>query len=297
MMRNRQYVYQNEENLGEGASGAGVVTEGGFPETAPESTDDGVNWGEVTQDFDASDDDGFEGDEAVVEAPAPATTEAPTPPTTPAVETPATTTPATSQEEPLPPAPAVTATTPEAYQEWRQNRITQLEQTYALDEASANAMLTEPETVLPKIAAQLHVAVLENAMRAMQAMVPVMVQQMSYHSTVESKAKNLFTSVNPDLADPKLEPVILELGGVYRNVNKAASPEVAAQAIGNLVRAALGIAAPAPAGYSAQPAATPHSMPAVVPFSPARGAGGGQAPAAVSNPFDALSREMEAEGW
>jgi hypothetical protein len=164
---------------------------------------------------------------------------------------------------------------------------------YALDQEAADAMLTEPELVLPKLAAKVHMEVMENSMRAMQAMMPVMMQQVQYHTEREGKAKNLFTAVNPDLADPRYEPAIMELGTVYRNVNRTAPPEVAAQAIGNLVRAALGIAAPG----AVAPQPQQMAQPVVAPFSPARGAGGGNAPARPSNPFEALAMEMEKEDW
>lgn len=299
MWRNKFLRLQAEETGGETSSGAGPVMEELSPgEPASEATADDVNWGDIAQDLVNEDEGQFEGDETVVEeTPAAAPTTPTETPAEPATTTPEPTPQPTKVEEQVPLAPEVPTTTAEQYAAWRTDRLGQLEKLYALDEAAATAMLTEPETVLPKVAARLHIEVLENAMRAMQAMVPVMVQQLSHHTTVESKAKNMFTSINPDLADPKLEPVILELGAVYRNVNKTAPPEVAAQAIGNLVRAALGIAAPAGGAPSAPVQQVPQGAPAVVPFSPARGAGGGQAPVTSSNPFEALAREMENEGW
>lgn len=284
---------------GEGADLGGspdsvIPSSAGMDDSASDSTDDDVNWTDIAEDF-ATEDSEVEGDEVVVEAPvvteAPAAAPAPAP-TTPAV-------PPLPQAAPAPtapvetPAPTPANVSPEDYGNWRNSRLSQLEQVYALDQEAADAMLTEPELVLPKLAAKVHMEVMENSMRAMQAMVPVMMQQVQYHTEREGKAKNLFTSVNPDLADPRYEPAIMELGAVYRNVNRTAPPEVAAQAIGNLVRAALGIAAP---GVVA-PQPQQQVQPVVAPFSPARGAGGGNAPARPSNPFEALAAEMENEDW
>lgn len=269
-------------------------------DSASDPTGDDVNWGSVNEEFDAEEVE-VEGDEVVVEAApevVPPTPAAPTPTPAPAAATPpqapvAAPAPVTPPVASPPPAPTAS---PDEYSAWRTTRLTQLEQAYALDQEAADAMLTEPETVLPKLAAKVHMEVLENSMRAMQAMVPVMLQQVQYHTEVEGRAKSLFTSINPDLADPRYEPAIMELGAVYRNVNKAAPPEVAAQAIGNLVRAALGIAAPQAQG-SFQAAPVQAMQPSVVPFSPARGAGGGNAPIRPSNPFEALAQEMENEDW
>jgi hypothetical protein len=263
-------------------------------DSASDSTGDDVNWTDIAEDFE-TEDLAVEGDEVVVEetkveipaAPTPAQPPATPAPTPPAAETPAPVAPVA----PTPP-PAATVST-EEYSTWRNSRLSQLEQVYALDQEAADAMLTEPELVLPKLAAKVHMEVMENSMRAMQAMMPVMMQQVQYHTEREGKAKNLFTSVNPDLADPRYEAAIMELGTVYRNVNRTAPPEVAAQAIGNLVRAALGIAAPG----AVAPQPQQMVQPMVAPFSPARGAGGGNAPIRPSNPFEALAMEMEKEDW
>lgn len=281
-----------------GAEDGGAA--GGAPAVAAEpadaSTEADVNWAGMADsllaDDAGEDDDGVvEGDAEVVEAPAVAS-EA-TPPAapvaeTPPVETPAvppTPTPPTAETPATPPTPATPA--PD-YTAWRTERLGQLEQQYALNEADATAMLTEPETVLPRLAAQVHMEVLESAMQGMQAMMPVLMQQLNQHTELNNRAKNLFTSINPDLADPQFEPAILQLGQVYRNVNARATPEEAARAIGNLVRSALGIAAPAVAAPS--PAAPTPAAP--VPFTPARGGGSGNAPIPSSNAFTQLANEF-----
>lgn len=283
--------YRNEEP----GDMPGDTSAGAVSDSAEESTDSDVNWEGIGEEFLAEDSGlDIEGDAEVVEPaptePAPAPTPAPAPaPTEPAPA------PAPASTEPVTPAPVAPTASNEEYSAWRESRLTQLESVYALDQEAANAMLTEPETVLPKLAAKVHMEVLENSMRAMQAMVPVMMQQIQHHTEINSRAKNLFTSINPDLADPRFEGAIMELGTVYRNVNRNAPPEEAARAIGNLVRAALGIAAPAQGQAPAAPRA-PAPAPAA-PFAPARGAGGGAIPAAPSNPYEMLAQEMLNEDW
>lgn len=287
-----RYMGPEDEGMGSTASGD---TETGV-DSASESTDEDVNWGGIAEEFVAADNE-VEGDEVVVGEGAPAADAAPAaaPATTEPATTAPTPTPPASTESVAPPPVAPTASN-EEYGAWRENRLSQLEQVYALDQEAANAMLTEPETVLPKLAAKVHMEVLENSMRAMQAMVPVMMQQIQHHTEINSRAKNLFTSVNPDLADPRYEGAIMELGAVYRNVNRTAPPEEAARAIGNLVRAALGIAAPQ-GGQGVQAPVQQVVQQAVAPFAPVRGAGGGQIRSAPSNPFEALAAEMENEEW
>lgn len=280
-----------------GGGETSYVAETQTTETADSSTDEDVNWGGIADEL-IADDSAVEGDEVVVE----------TKVETPVVETPTETAkPAETQADtpqepsPAPSAPAVappavpTATT-EEYSSWRANRLTQLEQMYAVDEESATALLTEPELVLPKLAAKVHMEVMENSMRAMQAMVPVMMQQIQQHADLNNQAKGLFHGTNPDLVDPSYEPMIMEMGQAFRRVNPNASPEQASKAIGNLVRAALGIAAPQ-AAPSGTPASVQQRQPPVVPFSPARGAGGGSVPVRSGNLFEALAEEMEKEDW
>ena len=283
----RRFLAEATDGLEGGASVSSFVDEAPAAEpVVEEESSETINWGEMAEAADR--DDELEGDEAVVEEPAPApATEAPT--ETPPTEAPAAETPATpaAPVEPVPPTPAPT-TTPEDYAAWRSTKVSQLETAYALDEASAQALLTEPETVLPKLAAKVHMEVLENAMQAMQAMMPVMMQQIQQHSTVETQARNLFASINPDLTDPSFEPAIMQFGQVYRKVNPNAPAAEASRAIGNLVRAALGIAAPGPAAVAAS-APAPE---APIPFTPARGAGGGRAPVPSGNPFEQLASEF-----
>lgn len=294
-MFKRFWVLMNEADAGEGGGVSAGSAADSVDDSALDSDEADVNWGDVADEF-VAEDTAVEGDLEVVEP-----AEETPPAAAPAAE-PASGEPKPAAQEPTAPTPVQPVTpppmptaSPEEYQTWRTNRLTQLEQNYALDPESATALLTEPETVLPKLAAKVHMEVLENSMRAMQAMVPVMMQQVSHYNEVNSRAKNLFTSVNPDLADPRLESTILELGTVYRNVNKTAPPEQAARDIGNLVRAALGLTAPAPQGQMPgvqAPVQTPTRQAPAAPFVPARGSGGGYQPSRPSNPYEQMALEM-----
>lgn len=258
-------------------------------ESAEASTDAEVNWSE----FDEGDDETLEGDSLVV-ADSPPSVQPPAEAQAPA-EQPVAQAPEVPQ---TPPTPTVAPSEPpvdpaaqaEAYKTWRAERLTELESQYALDEASAVTLQTDPEKVLPALAAKVHMEVMESAMRAMQHMLPTVLGRLQQGSELNTRAKNLFTTTNPDLADPQYEGAILQLGQVYRSMNKTAPPEEAARAIGGLVRAAYGLVGPgsAPAaGSPASPAPVTQSG-----FVPARGSGGAARPAPSTNPYSAMAEEM-----
>lgn len=290
-MRFRYPLLSPDEGFTGSAGGGGEPT---AQETSPadSSTEDSVNWEAMDSSFSDDDAETVEGAEEVIpleekpvrvsEAPA-----AEVPSISAPVQTP------TTPQVPAASAPETPAEPTPSYTEWRAQRLTQLEQMYALDEASAVAALTEPENVLPKLAAKVHLDVLESSMRAMQAMLPTVLGQIQQGTELNTRAKNLFTSVNPDLADPQYEGAIMQLGQVYRSMNKTAPPEEAARAIGSLVRAAYGIVQ--------QPAAVqapaPRQGPQVLPFTPARGSGGVSQGTVSSNPYEQLAAEMEKEDW
>lgn len=281
--------------MNDGSSPEGEVSVVESPEGAqPAEESSSVNWEDFNDSFNEEVDDvekTVEGDVAIAQpemAEAKAVPE--TVPETAAatIENPAKT---PEQPEPVTPPTVEGQKTPSAeeYQTWRNQRLTELEQQYALDEAAASAALTEPETVLPKLAAKVHLEVLESSMRAVQAMLPAMMQQMQAGTALNERAKGLFASVNPDLADPQYEGAILQFGQLYRSMNRTAPPEEAARAIGNLVRSAYGLvpSMPAPTQQTVAPVATP--------FIPVRGGGSAGRPLASVNPFEQMAAEFEME--
>ena len=294
-----KYYKQNEAN-GEADGGAGGSSSDSSGSSA-DSAGEPVNWAGLDEDFDAED-VSVEGDTEVVESPktepavkteepaAGATPPAVTPPVTPPVVPPVQPAAEVPPQPSAQPAPAQPEQ-PADYQAWRQNRETELASTlYAINEADAQALLTEPETVLPRMAARMHMEVMESTMRALQSVLPQAIQGYTQHEQANTQAKQFFTGVNPDLANPAYEPYILQFGEVYRKVNPTAGPEEAAKAIGALVRSALGIAAPqqgiAPPPQQVSQPATP------VPFTPARGSGTGNPAPTPANQFVQLANEF-----
>lgn len=122
---------------------------------------------------------------------------------------------------------------------WQNAEVEKLIPTYQLTDEEANAVQTEPETVLPKMAAQLQVRITESVYQGINTILPQLMQQFTVQQTAEQQQKEAFFSVNPDLNDPKYESAVLTVGQMFRQVNPKASPEEAIREIGVLARTAL----------------------------------------------------------
>lgn len=288
----------------------GVVTEGGGPASFAEGpaisspADEGdsssdVNWSDIATELEQGDDSAFaEGDTEIVESAPP-----PPPPesapeavaSAPAGETPPLApSPVAPTTEAVPQAPvSVAPETPKVdYAAWRGEQISKLEGMYKLSDETAEQLLSEPEVVLPRIAAQLHMAVTEAVLQSVNSALPHVIQSIQQTDTVEKSAQKLFDEANPDLVDPKYRDGIFRVGTMYRQMNPNATPQEAARVIGNMVRTAYGLqASAAPAvGVSAAP---PPSAPTPAPYVPSRGGGGGVTPSAPSNVWSQLALEID----
>lgn len=266
---------------------------------AEEGATSDVNWADMAADSDDEDagrtvegefevaGEGAEAsDESVPEVPeTPAAPETPAEPAAPVPTEPV----APVQPQTPPPAvpepPPAQAPAPSLdYDSWRTQHLSGLEKHYALDAETAQALLTEPETVLPKLAAQVHFEVTENVLKAVHQMMPGLITQLSRNTEVETKAQNAFFEKNPDLKGVD-QAKILQIGAMFRQVNPTADADTTIVTIGNMVRTALGLPAAGSAGQGAAPNAP--AQPVVQPFAPARGGGGGVAPraSAQANPW------------
>lgn len=261
----------------------------------PASGESDVDWGALTGDVEPGSDDS-ESDEAPASAPAPAPSPAPAAakPTTPAVTPQAKT---TSPEDPAeqapeldaegnpvvkapPEEPAETQLTPEQiaardaklakdFEAWEEAQLTSLTEQYKIGEEDATRLQTEPELVLPQLAAKMHMEVMKQVVTAVQRLIPQMVTPALQQKDAEKGAKELFYGKNPDLV--KYETQVLQAGAMFRKMNPKASPEEAAEKIGNIVRATLGLAPVSTTPGKAAATTTPKKT---TPHKPA-GAGGG----------------------
>lgn len=234
---------------------------------------------------------------AVVTPATPAVT-APATPATPAAGV--TTTPVTPAAPATPVTPPVdTAETVEqrrlAAEQAVQQHEERLAQYYALPEDLAAQLQTEPELALPKLAAKMHMAVINEAMARLNLMLPQSLESYNQVQRAETQAKDAFYQRWPTLKN--YEEQVLQMGRMFRQTNPNALPEEALDRVGKMVHMALGLPLPAEAGHT--PSATPVTPPAAprAGFRPATvGAGGTAAPAAVStNPYEQLAEDFKAE--
>lgn len=176
----------------------------------------------------------------------------------------------------------------EDFAKWEQAETARLAEVYAFDEETASRLQTEPELVLPQVAAKLHIEVVKNALQAVQRMLPQVIPQLLQQQNVEKTAEEKFYSVNPDLK--KYHKQVIQAGKMFRKLNPKATPDDAAKKIGDMVRLSLGLeplkADPAANGKPAPAPAKPAGRAA--PHKPAMpGTGGGvKAPAKAAPATD-----------
>lgn len=200
------------------------------PPAEPQGDDDSAKWVDFLSENDEEpahlDDEEFSGaeepaipEEALQSQETPAVPEGQETPTAPVV----------------PPTPVVT---PEQLQEYKEKFSAALEAHYAFDEEQATALQVEPEKVLPKLAARLHMEVLDNVMQHVYNALPNVIQSYTEMSSREQKAQEEFYSVWPELKG--YDQQVLQMGQMYRQMNPAATPQEAIQRIGEMTMAALG---------------------------------------------------------
>lgn len=147
----------------------------------------------------------------------------------------------------------------EDFNKWRQAEIERISsETYQFDEETAARLQTEPELVLPKLAAELELNATKRALEAVQRMLPQLVPQVVERGTTEKAATDAFYGANPDLK--KYHKQVMIAGRTFRQLNPKATPQEAIEKIGAMVRASLGLkpVGSSPAGSKPAKPAKPH---------------------------------------
>jgi hypothetical protein len=181
-----------------------------------------------------------------------------------------------------------------AQQEAETKAFEDLKKYYAVPEEMAERLRTEPELVLPEMAARVHQAVIRaNQQWAMQ-MLPQMFQQQQLINEANTKSKEAFFSRWPSLA--KHEEQVLQIGRMFAQMNPKATPQERLEKVGQLACAALNIT-PDPKSGTPPPPKAPtkpgqpqtRSQP-MRPSNPAGSSGAGTPPSA--NEFETLAEEF-----
>jgi hypothetical protein len=248
---NKLHWIFNQYRAPEGDDGA---SNGGAPAPEPETNDgEGVDWEALSEGVEQGADEGGGSSEVVLDDPLPTGALSSDPEGNP---DPNATTQEPKTEEPAPVETPV-AKTPEQeaaeqealvtrFKEWQQSETQRLVKEYAFDEDTAARLQTEPELVLPELAAKMQMNMTQQIVEIVQRMMPSMVQPVLANNTSEAKAKDFFLEHNPDLDLTKHQAAVLEAGKAFRKLNPKATPEQAAKAIGQIVRTSLGLETPAP---------------------------------------------------
>ena len=262
-----------------------ITTTPELPETiAPPEAEalerSGTDWGAISEELDAVDEELVEGDQVVLAEVVEAA---------PVVVEPVVVAPSTY----VPPAPIrVAAPTAEQIAARQSAELVALEARYALSAEESAEMFTDPGLVLPRLLAKMHQQAMAETLASVQAAVPNFVQSNAAATRVESEARNAFFSVNDDLAKPEFEDAILRIGDLYRQVNPRATREAAIEKVGELARVALGLPS-----KGAAPAAIPVAA-APVPFTPSRGGTGAGKVGATKGTWEQLNSEFdESDGY
>lgn len=225
-----------------------------------------------------------EGKPAAGEPPA-ATPAAQTPAATPQGEQPAPTPPAIPQGKKTPAAetPEQRTAREAADKQREEEQFNGLVEFYKIPDDMAAKLPTEPENVLPVLAARVHQSIARGVQTMLAQQLPEYISQTMEVQAAEERSKSAFYAKWPQLKQH--EQQVLQAGQLYRAMNPAASADDAIQAIGEIVTKALGITV---AAVPATPAAPAPAAPA--PLRPAA-VGGSRvvAPPAEENEFTQLA--------
>ncbi len=177
--------------------------------------------------------------------------------------------------------------------EERKQATQKLEEYYKLPDDLAARLATEPETVLPVMAARLHETVMRGVQEVVARAVPQMLHQYQTVTKANEESRSKFYDRWPSLKAH--EEQVLQIGQMFRQMNPKATPQDALEKIGKLACAALGITEDQPKGRSGQSPAPrrPNNQPRRPGFRPAavEGSQGGNSPPA-ENVFTELAEEF-----
>jgi hypothetical protein len=191
-----------------------------------------------------------------------------------------------TQAQPQAPAATAPQTSTADITKRREELLTELEQSYAMTEEEGVELLRAPEAVLPKLAAQLQLNIMEQLIQQVAGMMPRVIDNHLGQQKANTANRESFFKEWPDLNKPEYTDTLTRIAMTYRQQNPAAPRERAIKEIGAIAAMTLGVV---PTGMI-QPTVPVIAQPPQ--FRPAMPGGGGRpAVAADSNPFTALANE------
>lgn len=161
---------------------------------------------------------------------------------------------------------------------------------YALPEAVATRLVSEPEVVYPELAARLHVRLAGQIGQAMQQLLPGIIEQVVDRKIAAQSMENDFFRSYPQLADRRFRPVVTQ----SLRMARTASPQAGRDQVmsDGAALAAIKLRLQLTNGLQ-QPVVALQAPPALQPFQPAVGSSA-QLPLAMPevNEFELLANDQ-----
>lgn len=197
--------------------------------------------------------------------------------------------------QPPPEAPAFDAEKLQAdYEKWRSDAEELLAtQHYNLSEEQAEQLASEPEKVIPRLAAKLHMEVMQNSVAIVMKVLPQLMQSATAAQTAEQQAVDKFYTQWPELKEYHSE--VVRFGRAYRQLNPKATLDQMIRDVGAQVVVANQLNVADRTNGAAAPVAPSPVTPAAPPPKPlAATAKGASKPGAVQQTmFEQLDEDYE----
>lgn len=186
----------------------------------------------------------------------------------PAEETPPAQEPEQTPEQPAAEAPEVEEEEPGSAEarisEWREK----VKERFAISEEDSNMLFTDPQKVLPNMAASVYEAVLNDTLGIVKQMIPNVLRETQEFETRTNSLKDQFYSVNEDLKgydEAEVANLIPQFAPIVLQNNPGISQEEVHRKVGMFVKTALGVK---PVVAQPKPTAPPTPAPVVSPAAP-----------------------------
>lgn len=140
---------------------------------------------------------------------------------------------------------------------------------YTLSEDDKLLLQTEPEKVLPKIAANVAVDVFEAASRIILGQIPQMIEQHLVGQRAATEAREAFFKDFPSLNKPEYYPTLRQVTQMYRQMNPQVPYADAIKAIGKHAMLMLGLSAEGTSPANTPPPPPPRPATPLMPGSAA----------------------------
>lgn len=177
---------------------------------------------------------------------------------------------------------------PTTHAQLREQEMTRLQGYYALSDEDARLAVVQPEAVLPKLAASLHLNIVDSVVQAVLSRVPEIARASQERERAVAGNETKFYNAWPGLNKPEYKDTVFRAVAAYRQLNPQATMEEVIRAAGLQATIHLRLALPRELLEQNVPApvATTHT--------PAIGVSHTQPvrPNAVNNPFEVLSQEF-----